>query len=47
MNLSIDLNNFSMNKKKNSNELKSMRYDINNSFDVDEFQRFEGGIKDA
>ena len=48
MNLSIDLDNLSMWNKGNINQQKTQKYDINNSYDtLDEFERFEGGFRDA
>jgi hypothetical protein len=48
MNLSIDLDNFSMNKKRNTNKYNTINNDINDSTDdLDEFERFEGGFRDA
>jgi hypothetical protein len=48
MNLSIDLNDYSMRNKTKINQYKTIKYDINDSSDnTDEFERFEGGLRDA
>lgn len=48
MNLSIDLDNYSMNNKRKTNKYNTLINDINDLTDeLDEFERFEGGFRDA